>query len=159
MGITRHLRTALPLWILLNAYAFLLDALALASGAVTYLLFCRGHYAWSIFPVIAFVVLLVSAIKLHLSYPHKLKTYYTLYRRNRCALHYDSFKEFMGVPCHRLIVRTVLHRIGHPEEYGVIFEKAWGSALPCCSPRPAEVHIFHNAEEGARWLKEQSSFK
>ncbi|MBQ7176427.1 MAG: hypothetical protein IJS08_03345 [Victivallales bacterium] len=159
MDIAKHLLPALPLWIILNTYAFLLDAFVLASGAGTYFLLRGGHYVWCLFPGIAFIILLVSAIKLHLSYPLKLKTYYVLYRRNSASLHYDSFKDFMGAPCHRLVVRTVLHRIGHPDEYDVIFERAWGKSLPCCSPKPSEVHIFHNAEEGARWLKEQSSIK
>ena len=159
MGIANHLLSALPLWIILNAYAFLLDAFAFASGAGTYFLLRGGHYIWCLFPGIAFLVLLVSAIKLHLSYPAKLRTYYVLYKRNRDFLHYDSFKDFMGAPCHRLIVRTVLHRTGHQDEYDVIFERAWGKSMPCCSTLPSEVHIFRNAEEGARWFKEQSSIK
>ncbi len=151
--------SALPLWIILNAYAFLLDALALASGAGMCFLIHRGHFILGSISGLAFIIFLISAIKLHLSYPLKLKTYHVLYRRNRHSLHYDSFKDFMGAPCHRLLVRTVLHRTGHIEEYDIIFERAWGKTMPCCSVKQSEVHIFHNAEEGIRWLKEQSSRK
>ncbi len=145
----------LPLWISLNTYALLLDAMAMAGGAGAWMLFTSGHQIWGWTAVIIAAILLFSAIRVHLSYPQKLKAYRLLYKRNHDTFHRSSFHEFMGTPCHRMMVRVVLSRIGHKEEYDIIFKDVWGTGLPCCSLKPATVIIFQNAEEGARWLKSQ----
>ena len=145
--------SALPLWILLNTYAFLLDALSIAGGAGAWWLFSYGHPVYAAAAGVATAALLFAAIRVHLSYTAKLKAYHILYQRNRETLHRNSFYDFMGSPCYRLVVRTVLYRTGHPEEYKVIYREIWGTGLPFCTPKPASVVIFHNAAEGADWLR------
>ena len=147
----------LPLWISLNTYAFLLDALSIAGGAGAGFSFSCGHPVWGVAAGIATAVLLFSAIRVHLSYPVKLNAYHILYQRNREVLHPSSFHDFMGSPCYRMVVRAVLCRTGHPEEYDVIFKEIWGSGLPFCTPKPASVIIFNNAAEGASWLRQHRS--
>lgn len=149
--------SVLPLWLSLNVYAFLLDGLSIASGAGAWLFFFWGHPVLAGAAAIAAVALFSTAMRVHLSYPAKLKAYNTLYQRNRKVLHRNSFLEFMGSPCYRMVVRAVLCRTGHPEEYPVIYKEVWGSGLPCCSPQPATVTIFKNAAEGARWLEKHHS--
>ena len=149
--------SALPLWILLNTYAFLLDALSIAGGAGAWWLFSYGHPVYAAVVGAAAAALLFAAIRVHLSYPAKLKAYHVLYQRNREVLHRNSFYDFMGSPCYRLVVRTVLYRTGHPEEYQVIFKEIWGSGLPFLSRKPATVVFFDNPDDGARWLQSHRS--
>ena len=149
--------SVLPLWLTLNVYAFLLDALALAGGTGAWLLFLYEYPVLGVIAGAAAAAFLYSAIRVHLSYPAKLKAYHTLYQRNRDVLHPNSFHEFMGSPCYRMVVRAVLCRTGHPEEYDAIFKAVWGTGMPCFAPKPATVTIFKNAAEGARWLEQHRS--
>ena len=148
--------SALPLWIPLNVYAFLLDALALAGGAGAWALFSSGCPVWGGAAAFAAAALLFAAIRVHLSYPAKLKAYHTLCLRNRDTLRIASLVDFMGSPCYRMVVRMVLYRVGHPEAYKVVYREFWGSGMPCFSPRLSTVTIFKDAEEGANWLKAHS---
>ena len=149
----------LPLWITLNTYAFLLEALSFAGGTGAWKLFSFGHPAWGCAAVVPTVVFLFAAIRIHCTYPAKLRAFRTLYQRNRESLHLASFHDFMGSPCYRLLVRTVLARLRHPEKYDVVFKAAWGSALPWCSRMPATVVVFKNPEEGRRWLESRKMYK
>ena len=144
----------LPLWMVLNAYAFLLDALALAFGVAAWFLIGSWHPFWgwtcaSIAAVFAF-----AGVKLHCTYPVKKKTYFILLRRNEREFHRSSFRVFMSAPCYRLVVRTVLSRLGKQQEYKVIFKDVWGEFSPFCSTMPAKAVIFKNAEEGRKWFEE-----
>ncbi len=147
--------SVLPLWITLNAYAFLLDALAVAGTTGAWFLFSSNHPVLGWIVAIITAIILFCAIQVHISYPTKLKTYHILYRRNHKKFHRNSFHEFMTAPCYRLVVRTVLCHVGHSEEYNAIFKDVWGEGITCCRPIPATVIIFKTPEEGRRWLEEQ----
>ena len=148
-----------PLWILLNVYAFLLDALSIAAGLGAWLLFYYGYPVPGVLAAVVAVLFLCAAVRVHLTYPAKRNTYYTLYKRNCKTLHRASFYDFMDSPCYRMVVRAVLCHIGHSQEYENIFKEVWGKPLRFCSfaSVPAEVIIFKSAEEGELWLKKNRS--
>ena len=147
--------SALPLWIFLNVYAFLLDILALSAGGAAWYLFAHGYTVLGWAATTLAVGFATAAISVHASYPQKLRTYEVLLRRNREELHPRSFYEFMGAPCYRLVVRAVLKELGHADRYRGIFRACWGDGFSWCSPMPAEITIFRNREEARRWLREQ----
>ena len=144
-----------PLWILLNIYAFLLDALSIAFGLGAWLLLSYGYSVSGVLAAVVAFLFFCAAVRVHLTYPAKRNAYNTLYKRNCKTFHRASFYDFMDSPCYRMVVRTVLCRIGHSQEYKSIFKEVWGNPLRFCSfaPVPAEVIIFNSAEEGERWLK------
>lgn len=108
----------LPVWCILNAYAFLLDALCIAAGASVLWLRSGGQTPWLWVPAAGVAFLLgVGACRLHMAYGDKLHLYRALLRRNSRMLRLASFEDFVDVPCHRLTVRLVLARVGHPECY------------------------------------------
>ena len=148
-----------PLWILLNIYAFLLDALSIASGLGAWLLLSYGYSVPGVLATIVAILFLCAAVRVHLTYPAKRNAYNTLYKRNYKTFHRASFYDFMDSPCYRMVVRTVLCHIGHSQEYENIFKEVWGKPLRFCSfaSVPAEVIIFKSAEEGELWLKKNRS--
>ena len=147
--------SVLPLWILLNVYAFLLDVLSIASGLGAWLFLSSGHSVWGALAAVVAALFFGAAVRVHLSYPAKINTYNILYKRNSKTLHRASFHEFMDSPCYRMVVRTVLHRTGHPQEYSIIYKEVWGEPWRFCSSVPADAIIFNSAEEGERWLRSQ----
>lgn len=147
--------SVLPLWIILNAYAFLMDAIVGVSGCCAWLLWEGGHPVWGGLLGGAACIFAFIAIRLHLSYPQKRRTYEVLLKRNREALHRSSFREFMGAPCYRLVVRTVMNHTGHGKEYEALYRNYWGDGVACCTPMPAKVIVFQSPEEGRKWLNGQ----
>ena len=149
--------SVLPLWISLNVYAFLLDAMFIVSGLGAWLFLSSGHSVGGMLGVCIAVLFFFAAVRIHLSYPAKLNAYKMLYKRNCKTFHRASFHSFMDAPCYRMVVRTVLYHIGHSQEYNTIFKEVWGEHLSCCSFSSAEVVIFNSAEEGELWLKDRNS--
>ena len=87
----------------------------------------------------------------------KVRMFRVLLRRNRRAFRRDSFKEFMGVPCHRLVVRMVLHRLDCPSEFSrlkrMYYHYPWEKRLP----QATVLRVFKNSQEGEQWLLQQQS--
>lgn len=147
--------SALPLWILLNAYAFLLDALAILAGGTAWFVFLSGHPVWGWLAVATAAILGGIGLRVHLSYPQKLRAYKTLLRRNRGEFRPKSFYEFMGAPCYRLVVRTVLMHIGHADAYPAIYRDCWGEGLCCYAEMPSQVNIFNDRGKAREWIEDQ----
>lgn len=114
----------LPAWCVLNAYAFLLDALCVAAGTLAFWLRLGGQPSGLWLPAAGMAFLCgCGALRLHMTYGTKLLLYRTLLKRNRRTVRLGSFAEFVDVPCHRLTVRYVLARVGRPECYRVVMRR------------------------------------
>lgn len=112
----------LPVWCVLNAYGFLLDVLFILAGGLAYLLRIDGWMVW-VPLIVAALVCAYGAIRIHSAYGMKRLLYTALLRRNRREIRYASFEEFVDVPCHRLTVRLVLTKVGHPECYREVIRR------------------------------------
>lgn len=114
----------LPVWCVLHAYGFLLDALCISAGGLACLLRANGWTAWFWAPpIVTALVCAYGAIRIHSAYGMKRLLYAALFRRNRRGIHYSSFEGFVDVPCHRLTVRLVLVKVGHPECYREVIRR------------------------------------
>lgn len=147
---------ALRFWIVINAYALFLDVLALVIAVL-------ALSAWRterVLSVVMFAVGAVSAyggISVHGTYPEKRRMYKVLLRRNMRKYERESFREFMSVPCHRLVVRVVLRTIGRRDEYPIVcrlyYRFPWQRRLPT----ETTVWIFKTREDGERWPSQQKN--
>lgn len=113
----------LPLWLVLNAYAFLLDGITITLVVGTLLAWAHGHslVAWAL-GICAWLAF-VSAIRLHGTYGIKRHLFFTLLHRNARTLRIASFEDFVDVPCHRLIVYIVLCRLGKASVYREVIKR------------------------------------
>ena len=143
-------------WCAINAYALLLEVLGFL--AAVWALWTFG--TWPISAVLTGTLaayLIYAGICVHLSYGEKVRMFRALLRRNRRAFRRDSFKEFMGVPCHRLVVRMVLHRLDCPSEFSrlkrMYYRYPWEKRLP----QATVLRVFKNSQEGEQWLLQQQS--
>ncbi len=103
----------LPLALVLNYYAFLLDALVALLGYAGWWCLTHQHSGWGWTLCVLGVLLLIPTVGINFSWKERRKIFFTLHRRNRRQLHEESFKKFIGVLCHRLVTRTVLARLGY----------------------------------------------
>ena len=96
---------------MVNVYALLLDVLAL----MTFWGGCLLSQLGLVYCLIALAVgafLLYGAIGIHGTYLEKRRIYSLLLRKNARLFRIESFKDFMSVPCHRVIVRMALEKLG-----------------------------------------------
>lgn len=141
-------------WLTINAYALLLDVLALVAMCLSC---CMWHSRRMLAVAICVmgVFSLYGGIGIHGTYLEKKRIYSTLLRRNLKDFHKDSFREFFGVPCHRLVVRMVLHEIGHGERYGELKSAFYRYPWQRQFPDETKLFVFKTKEEGDRWLLQQ----
>lgn len=144
-------------WVCINAYALLLDGLSLTAIALSLCMF-RTWLVLSLVVLVVGVYTLCGGIGIHLTYREKCRIYALLVRRNAHGLRIDSFKDFMSVPCHRLVVRMVLCRIGYFHEYATVKRKFYVPPWRREFPTDTELVVFKTKEEGAAWLSHQESF-
>lgn len=143
----------LPLWVVLNTYAWVLDGVSLAIMILAIWCACRYGTAWASLFVLPLLFAMRGAIDIHSSYPYKLHIYTTLLTRNRRTLSDASFKKFLSAPCLRLVVRTVLARTGNSYAYKRIMKKYYRPIWchPAVVAQPSVV-IFNTPDEGRQWL-------
>lgn len=98
---------------------------------------------------------LYGGIGIHGTYFEKKRIYSILLRRNLKDFHKDSFKEFLGVPCHRLVVRMVLHEIGHSERYAELKSAFYRYPWQRQFSDETKLFVFKTKEEGDQWLLQQ----
>ena len=144
-------------WTVLNAYAILLDAVALGAGLLSISLLWNGH------PILAGLAVMVaafsgcSAIELHGSYFYKRKLFRILIRKNRNRLQPETFDGRFDAPCHRLLVRLVLHRIGRADAYRGLFRRYYIPPWKRFRRDTGTFIIFKTPEEGKQWLLRQNN--
>lgn len=143
-------------WCAINAYALLLDVFGFL--AVVWALWTFG--TWPILAVLTGALaayLIYAGICVHLSYAEKVRIFQVLIRRNRSVFRRESFRDFMAVPCHRLVVRMVLRRLGCSSEFAVLkrmyYRYPWEKRLP----QATVLRVFKNNQEGVRWLLQQQN--
>lgn len=148
-------------WFVLNAYALLLDALALGAA----LSICtivkksgfhgiRHLFALASLSILA-LILVCNAARLHSTYRDKRRFLRILLKKNETGLNPDSFKDAFGAPCTRLIARFVLFRTGNGEAYPQLCKRF---GIRGMKDRDfGTVKIFATHKEALEWLSTRNS--
>ncbi len=139
-------------WAAVNVYALLLDAMALASFGMAYVLFRSGLVFCSAVTATVGALLLYGALGIHGTYGEKCRIYSVLLRLNARSFRVESFKNFMSVPCHRVLVRMILSRLGRSSEYSRIKAAYYRYPWQVKTPDATILHVFKSKEEGNAWL-------
>jgi len=143
-------------WICINVYALLLDGLGLSAFTLAFVLF-------GTWPVTALIVslggafLVYGGLGIHSTYSEKCRIYSVLIRRNAHQLRKETFRDFMEVPCHRIIVRMALHRVGCDREYYAIKKEYYVPPWRRSFGDETKLFVFKTKEEGDRWLLQQNN--
>lgn len=66
------------------------------------------------------LIILAKAIELHVSVKRKHRARTILIEKNRILFKEESFEQFMGAPCGRMLVRDVLDVLGRQAEYQLL---------------------------------------
>ena len=137
-------------WAVINVYALLLDVIALLMFWAAFRLVGSGL---ALCIILAFVgaFLLYGALGIHGTYAEKRRIYGILLRKNAREFHIDSFKDFMGVPCHRVVVMMVLGKLGKRSAYGEIKRKYYRYPWQSRFDDTTILHIFQSKGEGKPW--------
>ena len=143
-------------WIAVNVYALLLDAIALAAFVIAVLLFRTTLILCAAFALMG-VLLLYGAIGIHGTYPEKCRIYSVLLRKNAQQFRIESFRDFVSVPCHRVIVRMVLSKLRKSFEYANIKKAYYRYPWQRQFQDDTVLHIFATKEEGDVWLLRQKN--
>lgn len=138
-------------WMCINAYALLLDALSLTAIALSLCMF-RTWLVLSLGVLLIGIYMFCGGIGIHMTYGEKCRIYALLVRRNAHGLRIESFRDFMSVPCHRLVVRMVLYRVGYSREYATVKRKFYVSPWRREFQTDTELVVFKTKEEGEAWL-------
>ena len=143
-------------WMIVNVYALLLDIIALMMFLIAVSLF-RISLVSCILLVSMGAFLLYGAIGIHGTYGEKKRIYTILLRKNIKAYRMESFKDFLSVPCHRVVVRLVLNKLSLNSEYkkikGAYYVYPWKRKFL----NETVIHIFTTKEEGDKWLLQQKN--
>lgn len=144
-------------WVSINAYALLLDAVGLMLLALAVMLL-QNWFVAAVSSALLGVGLVYGGMGVHSTYDEKRRIYSVLLKRNAQAVRLDTFRDFMSVPCHRLVVRMVLHRLNCDSEYETVkrlfYVPPWRRNRAC----ETVLHVFRSKEEGARWLLRKKVF-
>ena len=101
-------------FIYLNSYAFLLVFLGVGIALIS----LHFNSWWVKAPILlAGAYCLKGSIKIFHSWTDKKRNYHILIQRNTNEFRPDTFKEYMGAPCGRLLVRLVLKDLNIPQKY------------------------------------------
>jgi hypothetical protein len=143
----------IPLWIVLNYYAFLLDALCVLGGLAGLKCYLQGYSLIAYICLVFCVLVGYAAIVLHSSYPTKRHLFSVLKRRNFRNVHIGSFEEFVDVPCHRLIVRTVLSHLNKGYLYREVMKRYYVLPWKRKHFNDTGFVIFNAQEEYEQWRR------
>lgn len=143
-------------WIGINAYALLLDCLGLTAFAWAWRLFGTWPVAASLSVIIGAFVM-YGGIGIHSTYHEKCRIYSLLLRRNRHGLRIDAFRDFMSVPCHRLVVRMVLCRLDRSHKYADLKRRFYVPPWQRRFSNDTQLIVFRSKEEGDEWLLQRNS--
>ena len=141
-------------WLLINAYAILLDCI----GVVGLVIAVSLSRAWPVAAILCGIVagwILYGGVGIHSTYQAKCRIYAVLLKRNAASLHIESFRDFMSVPCHRMVVRLVLHKLGLQHQYAVIKQTYYVPPWKCRFTDETKLYVFKSKEEGDQWLLRQ----
>ena len=143
-------------WICINAYALLLDGLSLMAFALAWKLFQTWLVAALLIAIVGAYVL-YGGIGIHSTYDEKCRIYSLLLRRNSHGLRIETFRDFMSVPCHRLVVRMVLCRIKSSQVYANIKDRFYIPPWRRRFSNDTQLIIFKSKEEGDKWLLQRNN--
>ena len=143
-------------WLLINVYAILLDCIGVV-GLVIALSLSR---TWPVAATLCGIVagwILYGGVGVHSTYQEKCRIYTVLLKRNAVSLHIESFRDFMSVPCHRIVVRLVLHKLGLQRQYAVIKQAYYVPPWKRRFTDETKLYVFKSKEEGDQWLLQQGN--
>lgn len=143
-------------WLFINVYALLMDCVGVA-GLVMAILLSRTWSVAAILCGLAAAWILYGGIGIHSTYREKCRIYSVLLKRNTVKLHAESFKDFMAVPCHRMIVRMVLHKLNLDSQYVEIKRMYYIAPWKRRFSSETELFIFKTKVEGDQWLLRQQN--
>ena len=144
-------------WVCVNAYALLLDAVGLMLLAFAVMM-PQTWFVAAVSSALLGVGLIYGGIGVHSTYDEKRRIYSVLLKRNARAVQLDTFRDFMTVPCHRLVVRMVLHRLNCDSEYETVKRRFYVSPWRRKRGQETILHVFRFKEEGLQWLVRQKAF-
>ncbi len=138
-------------WLIVNIYAILLDVIGLVMFAAA-LLLLRTWFVTAVLCFFLAVVMLYGGFGVHSTYPEKRRIYSILIRKNRDGVKMESFKDFLSVPCHRVVVRMVLYHLHQSAMYSAIKKKYYVPPWQREFSTKTTYHVFKTKEEGLEWL-------
>ena len=140
------------IWITINAYAILLDVVATVMAYACVLIFLNNCWVLGACVGIGSIWCIYGGIGVHGTYKRKMRLYMALLKRNKRHLSFSSFRDYMDVPCHRMIVRLVLRDIGRSFDYPRVRKKYYRwpwNRRP--STGTSTLVIFKTNEEWQTW--------
>lgn len=141
-------------WLLINIYAIILDCIGVFGLAIAFLHLRTWPVAAISIGIVASLVL-YGGIGIHTTYEEKCRIYLVLLKRNAVVFHLESFRDFMSVPCHRMVVRMVLHRLRIQHQYAVIKQTYYAPPWKRRFADETKLYVFKSKEEGDQWLLQQ----
>ena len=138
-------------WICINIYALLLDVLGCTTFVMAIVLL-RTWLVATILCCFAAIFILYGGIGIHSTYTEKCRIYSILIRRNSNGVKVETFKDFLSVPCHRVVVRMVLHQLHQSAKYSEIKEKYYKPPWERRFPEETVYRVFKTKEEGEQWF-------
>lgn len=143
-------------WVCINIYAILLDVLGCATLAIAILLLRTWLVATAFLCVISAFVF-YGGIGVHSTYSEKCRIYNILVKRNSKGIKPESFKEFLSVPCHRMVVRMVLAQLHQAAMYKEIMKNYYVPPWKRTFSTKTTYRIFNTREEGEQWLLQRKN--
>ena len=129
-------------WFKLNIYAFLLSAISVFAGYVTYL----SYGIWWIFgPLILLTcTVFIFSISVYARYPWKVQIANRLIRKGKENFDHRLFYPLFDSPCMRSVVYFSLKELKHEDEY-------WKIKIEAASPQargPLPYTVFLRIDDG-----------
>ena len=140
----------------INVYAILLDVLGCIAFVIAVVLL-RTWLVAAVSCCFVAIFMFYGGIGIHSTYPEKCRIYSILMRRNSNGVKEETFKDFLSVPCHRVIVRMVLYQLHQSDKYREIKEKYYTPPWERTFPKETTYHIFKTKEEGEQWLLQRKT--
>lgn len=108
----------------LNFYGFVISAFLLMHLLLfVFLPSLRSNWYICVLQIVFFLACLSGCVHIFCDYRVRKKIYSYLLRKNCHRISEGSFKEYMQVPCHRMVCREVLYELRHKEMYPLIYRK------------------------------------
>ena len=143
-------------WVCINIYAILLDVLGCATLAIAILLL-RTWLVVAVSLCVVAVFIFYGGIGVHSTYSEKCRIYNILIKRNSKGLKLETFKEFLSVPCHRIVVRMVLVRLRQGARYKEVKKKYYLPPWKRTFSTETTYRVFKTREEGEQWLLQRKN--
>lgn len=110
------------MWLKFNIYSNLLMSLVVLSLSLAYFLFVNGHWVCSAALLIPAIYCFKKASDIYCRYQYKCDVYQKMVRKASARYDRRYFIAYMGTPCMRNVCFFALRKIGHRDDYRVIYK-------------------------------------